>query len=91
MIVSCFADVIIRPGFFQQLLQNVQLKKQAYVPVLWSTCYNKGLETIPNTTKYRSNENGCVRMDWLRAADRCPARQRTEPPGLKFCSHCFSG
>jgi hypothetical protein len=62
LVFVCDADMILRPGFFQDFLRHPVSGSAVYYPVCWSTCWGKGLETSPRSSAATDDGNGIWRI-----------------------------
>jgi hypothetical protein len=58
-------DMIIRPGFFEELLHRTRVGVSVFYPITWSMCYGASLESLPDpyaaselATKHTSQDAG---------------------------------
>lgn len=59
----CDADLFVTDAvFFQTMFATTIRAQQAFVPVLWSTCFGKGLNTTPTSPAVEDNDNGFWRV-----------------------------
>jgi hypothetical protein len=54
----CDADMYTRPGFFQEMLARTIRSQQAFVPIVWSTCFGKGVDSLPQRDDAPDSEAG---------------------------------
>ena len=58
LVFVCDADVIIRPGFFEELVDVPVAGSIVFYPIVWSMCWGTVLEDAPHRSNWRSSAKG---------------------------------
>jgi hypothetical protein len=58
LVFVCDADMILRPGFYEDFISRPVAGAAVYYPICWSTCWGQGLETVPTRTVFPDSTRG---------------------------------
>lgn len=58
LVFICDADMIVRPGFVEDMVAVPVPSRIVFMPVIWSMCWGATLEDAPRHSKYRSSRKG---------------------------------
>lgn len=58
LVFICDADMIIRPGFAEDMVRVPVPAKTAFLPIIWSMCWGAALEDGPKRSNWRSSRKG---------------------------------
>ena len=58
LVFICDADMILRPGFVEDMAATPVRGSSVFLPIVWSSCWGTTLEDAPRTRKWRSSAAG---------------------------------